>query len=90
MKVEGNRKRKRVTGGKDKSVKGPKRATTAFFFFAQDERANIKEKNPEFKVTEISKELGRMWREMDDKAKDKYNKLAEKDKKRYEAVSCYV
>ena len=40
-------------------------------------------KDPEMKLPEVSKELGRMWRELDDKKKEKYQKLAEKDKARY-------
>lgn len=88
MQVEPTRKRKRASA-KTKAPKdpnAPKRATTGFFFFSQEERPNIRAKNPALKVTEISQQLGKLWREMDDKTKEKYLKMAEKDKKRYEAV----
>lgn len=91
MQVEPTRKRKRASA-KTKAPKdpnAPKRATTGFFFFSQEERPNIRAKNPALKITEISQQLGKLWREMDDKTKEKYLKMAEKDKKRYEAVRLY-
>lgn len=66
--------------------KGPKRATTSYFFFCADKRAEVKQANPDMKVTEIAKELGRMWKEdfADEKSRRKWVKAAEKDKERYE------
>ena len=35
-------------------------------------RAEVKEENPKFGPKEITSELGRLWRELDDKEKAKY------------------
>jgi hypothetical protein len=71
--------------GPAKKPKGPKRAMTSYFFFCHDKRAEVKEANPEMKITEIAKELGRMWKEdfADEKSRKKWVKAAEKDKERY-------
>lgn len=84
--AEETRKRKRAGGKAAKDPNEPKRPTTAFFFFAQDQRGKIKEENPDMKITEISKELGRLWKELSDKQKEKYTAMAVKDKGRYEKV----
>lgn len=69
-----------------KVKKGPKRPTTSYLYFCKDYRSKVKAENPDMKVTEVSKELGRMWREEYTSEKDrrKWLKLAAKDKKRYE------
>lgn len=79
--------RKRKRGGKPaKDPNAPKRATTAFFFFAQEERARVRAAHPEFKVTEISKELGKMWKDLQPDQKAKFEGLAIQDKERYQNV----
>lgn len=67
-----------------KDPNAPKRPLTAFFWFSNDERANIKGKNPEYGIGEIAKELGRMWKEVGPDVKRKYEKMAERDKTRYQ------
>lgn len=42
----------------------------------------VKEENPDMKITEMSKVLGARWREMDDKQKAPYQKKADADKAR--------
>jgi len=66
--------------------KGPKKALTAYFFFCMEKRHEVKKANPEMKVTDISKELGRMWKEdfSDDISRKKWIDASEKDKQRYE------
>ncbi len=53
----------------------PKRPLNAYMLYAQDARVELKKKNPEMKAVggEISKKIGEQW-----------NKLAAKDKKKYE------
>jgi hypothetical protein len=46
-----------------KDPSAPKRPMSAFLYFSQSRRQEIKEKNPEMRNTEISQELGKMWRE---------------------------
>lgn len=42
----------------------------------------VKEENPDMKITEMSKVLGARWREMDEKQKAPYQKKADADKAR--------
>lgn len=62
----------------------PKRAWSAFLYFIGEHRGMIKDKNPKWRVAEISKELGRMWEACTER--DKYEKLSSLDRKRYEQV----
>jgi hypothetical protein len=63
----------------------PKRPVTSYFFFCADKRAEVKNANPEMKVTDISKELGRMWRDdfADEESREKWLNQAANDKERY-------
>ena len=68
---------------KKKQKTGPKRATTAYFYFTADMRERVKEENPDLKVTEIAKVIGAKWKALTDEEKQKYNDMADKDKERY-------
>eukprot|EP00636_Phaeomonas_parva_P006006 CAMPEP_0118863380 /NCGR_PEP_ID=MMETSP1163-20130328/8271_1 /TAXON_ID=124430 /ORGANISM="Phaeomonas parva, Strain CCMP2877" /LENGTH=781 /DNA_ID=CAMNT_0006797381 /DNA_START=105 /DNA_END=2450 /DNA_ORIENTATION=+ len=72
-----NKKRKR------KDPHAPKKAMSAFMFFSNAKREEIKKANPEFSITDISKEAGRLWREMTDDEKKPYQAQADADKERY-------
>jgi len=68
-----------------KDVNRPKRGKSSYIFFCMDVRETIKEENPDLKAKDVTKELGRVWKEEtseDDKIK--YNELAARDKERYE------
>ena len=52
-------------------------------FFANKKRPTIVEDNPEMSFGEVGSELGRLWREMSDKEKEPFTKLAAEDKVRY-------
>lgn len=67
-----------------KDPSAPKIATTAFMFFSNEVRPKIREEEPELKLTEISKKIGAMWKEMDEDDKKPYNDKAARDKVRYE------
>jgi len=74
-------------GKKAKKVKdpnAPKRALTAFFLFCNEKRQGVKEANPDLKVGDVAKELGRMWTELAADVKAKYDAKAKADKVRYE------
>ena len=62
---------------------GPKRGTTAYFFFTADIREKTKAENPEAKITDMAKIMGAKWKELTGEHKQKYVDLAEKDKQRY-------
>lgn len=82
----GSKGEKKGKGKKKKDPNAPKRPMTAFLYFSQEKRAEVKEANPDMKPTEITTELGRMWKEdyADEKSKKKWVKMAEKDKARYQ------
>ncbi|KAI9497311.1 high mobility group box domain-containing protein [Zychaea mexicana] len=68
---------------KDKT--GPKRGLSAYMFFSQEQRATVKEENPDASFGTIGKILGNKWSQMTDEQKAPYNAKAEADRKRYEA-----
>lgn len=73
-------KRKRA-----KDPNAPKRNLSAFFFFCNEERPAIRKEHPDWSVGDVAKELGKKWELCSNKPK--FEELARKDKKRYEAVS---
>jgi hypothetical protein len=60
----------------------PKRARSAYIFFCKDNREEVSSSG--VKNTDILKKLGKMWKELDEKKKKKYVKMADQDKERYE------
>ncbi|VDN09642.1 unnamed protein product [Dibothriocephalus latus] len=60
----------------------PKRSWSAFFFFCDEYRPKIREAHPDWKVSEIAKELGKRWEGCTDKSS--YELRAQNDKLRYE------
>ncbi|KAF7233141.1 hypothetical protein EG68_10061 [Paragonimus skrjabini miyazakii] len=72
-----SRRRRRI---KDPCM--PKRSWSAFFFFCDAFRSKIRNEHPDWKVSDIAKELGRRWEECTDK--EKYERHAQNDKLRYE------
>jgi formiminotetrahydrofolate cyclodeaminase len=75
---EGGRKRKR-----QKDPNAPKRALSAFFFFCNEERPAVRKQYPNYAVGDVAKELGKRWESCSEKPR--FEVMAQKDKKRYEA-----
>lgn len=69
-----------------KDPNAPKKPITAFIFFNKHKIDDYKKKNPgqKINVTLIGKQSGQEWKTLKDDEKDKYLKMAIKDKKRYE------
>jgi hypothetical protein len=67
-----------------KESNSPKRGLSAYIFFCQDKREEVKKNNPSLKATEILSELGKMWKSLTDKKKKPYEEKAKEDKVRYE------
>ncbi|CEP13358.1 hypothetical protein [Parasitella parasitica] len=67
-----------------KNPNAPKRGLSAYMFFSQDNRAKVKEDNPEASFGTIGKLLGEKWKGLSDQEKKPYLEKAEADKKRYE------
>jgi hypothetical protein len=66
-----------------KDSNAPKRPLSAYILFCKDHREAIKSKNPNYKVTDITKALGEMWKNVSDKKKKEYEEKASVDKARY-------
>ncbi|KAI8906618.1 hypothetical protein PhCBS80983_g03135 [Powellomyces hirtus] len=85
--------RKAATGKKVKAKKdpnAPKKALSAFMIFSQENRARIKEENPEATFGQLGKLLGAAWKDLNEKDKSLYEKKQEKAKAQYEiAVKQY-
>ncbi|KAG5672842.1 hypothetical protein PVAND_002931 [Polypedilum vanderplanki] len=60
----------------------PKRPLSAYMLWLNQAREQIKKENPDFKVTEIAKKGGEMWRGMKDKSE--WEAKAAKMKEEYE------
>ena len=63
----------------------PKKALTAFMFFSNAKRDQVKQDHPDIakSVPDISRKLGELWKAASDADKVPYNELAAEDKKRY-------
>eukprot|EP00542_Grammatophora_oceanica_P019216 CAMPEP_0194029364 /NCGR_PEP_ID=MMETSP0009_2-20130614/3099_1 /TAXON_ID=210454 /ORGANISM="Grammatophora oceanica, Strain CCMP 410" /LENGTH=424 /DNA_ID=CAMNT_0038668997 /DNA_START=55 /DNA_END=1329 /DNA_ORIENTATION=- len=70
---------------KKKDPNAPKRALSAYIYFCTNNRESIKSSMKEGTTQgELMSEMGRQWKELTDKKKEKYVKMASKDKIRYE------
>ncbi|KAI5665614.1 hypothetical protein M9H77_15467 [Catharanthus roseus] len=76
-----NMKKKKQKKKKDPNA--PKRAISAFMFFSQTERENVKKSNPGIAFTDVGKVLGDRWNKMSAEEKAPYEAKARADKKRY-------
>merc|ERR1719228_1810623 len=64
----------------------PKRPMSSYFLWMNDVgRAEVKKKNPDASITEISKECGAAWANIDAKTKEKYDKKKDEAKKAVKA-----
>ncbi|KAG7397462.1 hypothetical protein PHYBOEH_000682 [Phytophthora boehmeriae] len=69
---------------KKKDPNAPKRALSAYFFFCNDIRQEVRDENPNKKITEIATLLAEKWRALPDKKRAKYQKLHEDAKAKYQ------
>ena len=69
---------------KVKDPNKPKGKLSAFMYFSADQRITLKTEQPDLKFTEIGKEIGKRWKEVDDDDKAPYVEKAEKDALRHE------
>lgn len=76
-----DKKQKKKRAKKDPNA--PKRPTTAYFYFMNENRARIKKENPSVTFGEIGKLLGEQYKKLSAAEKKKYEDLAAEDKKRY-------
>lgn len=82
--------------GKLKDKNAPKRGKSAYLFFCDKERENVKKDHPDFTATQVTAELGKRWgvvKSTKSRAKELagYEAQAASDKKRYnDAKLSYV
>jgi hypothetical protein len=69
---------------KAKDPNAPKKALSAYMFFATENRAAIKAENPNLTFGELAKAVGDKWKTMSDEDKKPYTDKATADKARYE------
>ncbi|KAK2591138.1 Non-histone chromosomal protein 6 [Conoideocrella luteorostrata] len=83
-KTQATKKERR--GKKDASGrgKGPKRGLSAYMFFANEQRENVRAENPNITFGQVGKVLGERWKALNDKQRVPYEAKAAADKKRYE------
>jgi hypothetical protein len=74
-----------IKKGSNKDPNTPKRCKSAYLFFCNSVRNDIKQNNPELSNKDITKEMGRLWKNVktDKKEYKKYEELANKDRERY-------
>ncbi|KAH0690361.1 hypothetical protein KY290_018602 [Solanum tuberosum] len=84
---DGSKKKKQK---KKKDPNAPKRAISAFMYFSQSERENVKKSNPGIAFTEVGRVLGERWNKLSAEEKEPFEAMAKADKKRYsEQISDY-
>jgi hypothetical protein len=75
---------------KKKDANAPKNSLTSFMFFSQEVRPKLKAEDPDLSFGDLGKKLGELFRALSPQEKEKYEKMAEKDKLRYkEAMAAY-
>lgn len=69
-----------------KDPNAPKRALSAYMFFAKDKREEIIKKNPSLKsdISKVGKMIGEAWSKLSAAERGPYEKKAAADKGRYE------
>eukprot|EP00164_Ancoracysta_twista_P003831 GFYU01005140.1.p1 GENE.GFYU01005140.1~~GFYU01005140.1.p1 ORF type:complete len:771 (-),score=292.95 GFYU01005140.1:79-2391(-) len=76
---DGKKKKKKPK----KDPNAPKRPSNPFMLFANDNRDKMREENPQMKMGEIAKELGKKWASVDSDTKSKYEEQAKEAKEKY-------
>ncbi|SPO00899.1 probable NHP6B - nonhistone chromosomal protein [Cephalotrichum gorgonifer] len=67
-----------------KDPNAPKRGLSAYMFFANEQRENVREENPGISFGQVGKTLGERWKALNEKQRLPYEAKAATDKKRYE------
>jgi hypothetical protein len=68
---------------KEKKEKvGKKKAKNPYFFYLEEMREKIKKENPKLQAKDILIEVGKLWKQLDDAGKKKYQDLSAKEKEK--------
>ncbi|KAH7109370.1 high mobility group box domain-containing protein [Dactylonectria macrodidyma] len=74
----------RPSNDSKKDPNGPKRGLSAYMFFANEQRENVREENPGISFGQVGQLLGERWKALNEKQRTPYEAKATADKKRYE------
>ena len=77
-------KAKPVKSKAPKDPDAPRKPLSAFFLFCGKERAVVQKELSSLNGAAVTRELGKRWALLDDKAKEVFEKASVEDKKRYE------
>jgi len=78
------RRTKEEVRKKRKDPNAPKRALSAYMYFANEQRETVRTDNPGVTFGQIGKLLGEKWKSLNEAEKVPYESKANQDKKRYE------
>jgi len=70
---------------KKKDPNAPKRGLSAYMFFANEQRENVREENPNISFGQVGKVLGERWKALSESQRAPYEAKARADKERYDA-----
>lgn len=76
---------RKKTQRKKKDPNAPKRALSAYMFFANENRDIVRAENPGITFGQVGRILGEKWKALTEEEKVPYETKAEADKKRYES-----
>lgn len=76
---------RKKTSRRKKDPNAPKRALSAYMFFANENRDIIKAENPDVSFGQVGKLLGEKWKALSPEEKEPYEAKAKADKRRYES-----
>lgn len=62
----------------------PKKPLSGFFLYKRERYPEIKKKNPELAVVEITKMVSKMWNNLSETEKEKFTGLAKSSREKYE------
>ncbi|KAI9888986.1 MAG: type I protein arginine N-methyltransferase Rmt1 [Vezdaea aestivalis] len=80
----GTRTKTKGTRKAKKDPNAPKRGLSAYMFFANEQRENVRSENPGIAFGQVGKVLGERWKALSEKQRAPYEAKAAKDKLRYE------
>ncbi|GBG34179.1 High mobility group protein [Hondaea fermentalgiana] len=74
-----------MPGGRPRKPRsGPKKPLSAYTLFVVEVRNSVSKKFPELGFQEVAQRVGLMWRELPEEHRQKYQQLADQDKRRYD------
>ena len=82
-KPRGGKVEKKKAAKKEKDPNAPKRPLSGYMIFTGDKRKEIMAAHPEFKASDVAKECGRLWSDMNDSQKKVFNDRGAKEKEKY-------